>query len=103
MSISERLRQRIAALRVDYVATFQEELAGLDAAWAHYEATGSAALLIERGHRLAGTAGSYALHEVYRCAQALEALGPKGERALLMEATDALRGALQNARATDPG
>ena len=74
MAMSERLRARIATLRVEYVKTFAGEIAGFEAELAALRTSGSPADLRERAHRIAGTSGSYALNDICCAAQALEQL-----------------------------
>lgn len=68
--MSERLRKRIDALRVEYVKTFDQEAAGFEAELKDNHCEGIA----RRAHRIGGTAGSYQLNEVCTAAQRVERL-----------------------------
>ena len=71
MAISERLQQRIAALRVKYVKSFADEIDGFQRELGQVHEEGSL-LIRQRAHRIAGTAGSYQLDAVWKAAQAVE-------------------------------
>ena len=68
--MSERLRKRIEALRVEYVKTFAEEAEGFEAELSLDNSEGIA----RRAHRIGGTAGSYQLNEICSAAQRVERL-----------------------------
>ncbi len=92
MAISERLKQRIKALRGVYVASFPAEASALAEEQAAMLAGGETSAISSRAHRLAGTAGSYQLHTVCACAQQVERLCEGGAPvAEITVAVDALR------------
>ncbi|MEM6955951.1 MAG: Hpt domain-containing protein [Myxococcota bacterium] len=95
MAISERLRQRLAALRETYIETFGEEAAGLRAEIAEFQSSGGRSALKSRAHRLAGTAGSYSLEAVFNAASALERVCDGGGDEVVLSAAEALRDALE--------
>lgn len=68
VAMSERLRKRIDALRVEYVKTFEEEATGFRAEMA----AGDRDAVARRAHRIGGTAGSYQLDDVCSAAQNVE-------------------------------
>jgi HPt (histidine-containing phosphotransfer) domain-containing protein len=70
VAISERLRRRIDALRVEYVKSFEDEAVGFQAEMAARDQQGVA----RRAHRIGGTAGSYQLDAVCSAAQNVERL-----------------------------
>lgn len=100
--MSERLRKRIDALRVEYVKTFEEEAAAFEAELR----ANTRESISKRAHRIGGTAGSYQLHEVCSAAQHVERLceahvaenGKSQDDEVLAQAVAKLCGALREAQ-----
>ena len=78
MAMSESLRARIAALRIDYVKSFVQEEADFRSELAAYQDDGDQGAISRRAHRIAGTSGSYQLDEVCAAAQKVETLCETG-------------------------
>ena len=97
VAMSERLRKRIDALRVEYVKTFEEEGAGFQAEMSAGDHRGVG----RRAHRIGGTAGSYQLDDVCVAAQNVERTCESQDRdvlAVLEEQVDQLCEALSAAQ-----
>lgn len=94
--MSERLRKRIDALRVEYVKTFEEEAAGFQTEMA----AGDQQSVARRAHRIGGTAGSYQLDAVCSAAQNVERSceSQDGETPALKQQVDELCEALRAAQ-----
>lgn len=101
MAMSERLRERIAALCADYVATFPKEIAGFRQALRSTDED-SVKLIARRAHRIAGTSGSYQLKEVCAAAQAVERLYEEGKEEDIADAARVLCERMEDAVAAQP-
>ena len=99
VAMSERLKERIAALRLQYVATFTDEIAGFEASFANAE-NGGVKAGAQRAHRIAGTSGSYELTDVCTAAQEVERLYEEGRADEALDAAKVLCQRLAEAQAT---
>lgn len=96
MAISETLQKRLDALRLEYVKSFAEEIRALVESMSSWSEKAHAEL-VARAHRLAGTAGSYGLEEVSRCAREVENLDVSAPERDAQRAVDTLCDALRSA------
>lgn len=97
--VSEKLKKRLEALRLEYVKSFAEEIRGFQQALTEWNAE-SCAAVNARAHRIAGTAGSYQLAEVSALARKVEALEPEASKAEADAAVAELCAALEAASAS---